>query len=343
MRSTTTSSRGRAARRANLALLVLLPAAVLSGFGCFLVGTAGLSPVVVAHGVVGTAIVVLVPWKQLAVVRGLRRARPDVLVSVVLLLAVLVALTTGFAHSTGLLRTTPVVSAMQVHVGAGLVALLPFGWHALRRRQRARPTDLSRRNLVLGAGLVAGAGAAYATLGGLGALLHFPGAHRRGTGSFERGSFVPAALPATIWLFDRVPHADPADWRVTVSSGGRTRSWSVADLPSPPVDRDVLLDCTSGWYSVQRWTGVPLAALLPAGATGSVEVRSATGYRRLLPLTDDLLLATGLGGRPLDAGHGAPVRLVVPGRRGVHWVKWVVAVEHHPDRPWWWQLPLPLP
>ncbi len=68
---------------------------------------------------------------------------------------------------------------------------------------------------------------------------------------------------------------------------------------------------------------------------------SATGYRRRLPLTDDLLLARSVGGQPLSPGHGAPLRLVVPGRRGFHWVKWVAAVEHD-DRPWWLQPPLPL-
>ena len=290
----------------------------------------------VAHGVVGVAVLVLVPWKQVAVRRGLRRARRDVVVSLLLSLAVVVALVTGFAHSTGLLRTTPLVSAMQVHVGAALVALLPFAWHARRRRQRARATDLSRRNLLRGAAVLAGAGAGYAALAGAVTVLGLPGAARRGTGSFER-----TTLPATIWLFDRVPTPGASTWTVTVTAGGDTRAWQLADLP-PTVDREVVLDCTSGWWSRQTWTGVPLAALLPAGATGSVSVRSATGYTRLLPLTDELLLATGLGGRPLDAGHGAPVRLVVPGRRGFHWVKWVVAVEHHPDRPWWAQVPLPL-
>lgn len=301
-----------------------------------------MSPIVVAHGVSGVAVVALVPWKQVAVRRGLRRRRADVAVSVLLGMAVLVTLSTGFAHSTGLLRTTPVVSAMQVHVGAALVAVVPFGWHAFRRRQRARTTDLSRRNLLLGTGLLAGAGATYAALGGLGALLRLPGADRRGTGSFERGSFDPTALPATIWLFDRVPTIDPATWSVTVTAGGADRTWTLADLPAARVERTELLDCTSGWYSRQRWGGVPVAALLPADATGAVEVHSVTGYSRLLPLTDDLLLATHLGGRPLDAGHGAPARLVVPGRRGFHWVKWVVAIEHHPDRPWWLELPLPL-
>ncbi|WP_296367295.1 MULTISPECIES: molybdopterin-dependent oxidoreductase [unclassified Pseudonocardia] len=54
-----------------------------------------------------------------------------------------------------------------------------------------------------------------------------------------------------------------------------------------------------------------------------------------------LLLATSAAGRPLSAGHGGPARLVVPGRRGFWWVKWVVAIETT-DEPWWWQPPLPL-
>jgi DMSO/TMAO reductase YedYZ molybdopterin-dependent catalytic subunit len=38
----------------------------------------------------------------------------------------------------------------------------------------------------------------------------------------------------------------------------------------------------------------------------------------------------------LTAGHGFPVRIVAPGRRGFWWVKWVdrIAIE---DVPWWRQ------
>jgi DMSO/TMAO reductase YedYZ molybdopterin-dependent catalytic subunit len=54
-----------------------------------------------------------------------------------------------------------------------------------------------------------------------------------------------------------------------------------------------------------------------------------------------LLIATRLGGMPLDAGHGFPVRLVAPDRRAYWWVKWVtvVAIDELPP---WWQLPFPL-
>jgi DMSO/TMAO reductase YedYZ molybdopterin-dependent catalytic subunit len=39
------------------------------------------------------------------------------------------------------------------------------------------------------------------------------------------------------------------------------------------------------------------------------------------------LLATAVAGEPLGIGNGAPVRLVVPDRRGLDWVKWVTEVE----------------
>jgi len=50
---------------------------------------------------------------------------------------------------------------------------------------------------------------------------------------------------------------------------------------------------------------------------------------RSLPLAEarDALLATHAGEEALSHEHGAPARLVAPGRRGFQWVKWVVRVE----------------
>ena len=105
-----------------------------------------------------------------------------------------------------------------------------------------------------------------------------------------------------------------------------------------------LLDCTSGWYAEQDWTGTPLAALIrdTAGAQ-SLLVHSATGYSVRLPLTDldHLLLATHAAGQALRPGHGYPLRLVAPHRRGFWWVKWVDRIELD-SRPWWLQSPFPL-
>ncbi|HZC13758.1 MAG TPA: molybdopterin-dependent oxidoreductase [Thermoleophilaceae bacterium] len=95
------------------------------------------------------------------------------------------------------------------------------------------------------------------------------------------------------------------------------------------------LDCTGGFYSRQRWSGVRLARLLeragPLPAASHVRVVSYTGYRWSFDLRDArrLLLATRVGGEPLSHEHGAPARLVAPGRRGFQWVKWVVCIELH--------------
>jgi DMSO/TMAO reductase YedYZ molybdopterin-dependent catalytic subunit len=53
-----------------------------------------------------------------------------------------------------------------------------------------------------------------------------------------------------------------------------------------------------------------------------------------------LLVATRVGGQLLDAGHGFPVRLVAPNRRGFWWVKWVTRITTE-ALPSWWQVPFP--
>jgi len=41
------------------------------------------------------------------------------------------------------------------------------------------------------------------------------------------------------------------------------------------------------------------------------------------------------------AGHGYPLRLAAPGRRGYWWVKWVDRIELQAT-PWWWQPRFPV-
>ena len=65
-----------AGRRTNLALLLLVPAAAVTGLLTFVVGSGPVALVVVTHGLVGLAVLVLSPWKAAIVRRGLRRRRP---------------------------------------------------------------------------------------------------------------------------------------------------------------------------------------------------------------------------------------------------------------------------
>ncbi|NYJ07780.1 molybdopterin-dependent oxidoreductase [Petropleomorpha daqingensis] len=336
----------RAGRRTNLGLLTLLVLAGATGLLAYAVGTPGPARVVVAvHGAAGLGLLLLVPWKTVVVRRAWRLPRSVRAPGTAVFLAVLVVLTvvSGVMHAVGATGPWAGVTALQVHVGAAICTLVVLGTHVWGRRQRFRTTDLQRRALLQTGALGLGAAALWGGLEGVLRLTGAPGARRRATGSAERGSGDPEAMPVTQWFTDELP-ADPPRG-VTVVAGGRSVVVPVADLDRGDRVRAVL-DCTGGWYAEQEWSGVRLDRLLagldlPDG--GSVDVVSATGYTRRLPLADaaHLLLATSAAGTALSAGHGAPVRLVAPGRRGFWWVKWVVRLEVV-DAPWWVQSPFPL-
>jgi DMSO/TMAO reductase YedYZ molybdopterin-dependent catalytic subunit len=328
------ASRPVSGRRTNLALLVLLVVAAASGLLMWAVGSGwGRWPAVV-HGAAGVAVVALTPWKSMVSRRSIRRrGLGPSLPALALASTVGVALASGFAHRAGAHTAGPLLD-MQLHVGAA-VAGLPFAlYHVVTRPVRPRSVDVGRRTLLRGAALAGGSAALTIALPQMG---------RAQTRSLEQGSFRPPDMPVTQWLFDSVPVIDGDRWRLRVGE----RLWSRDELELlVHTDVEATLDCTGGWYAHQRWSGVRLDRLLERSAappSGSVEVRSATGYRRRFPRSDApvLVLATAVGGQPLSDGHGFPARLVAPNRRGFWWVKWVTEISVDDD-PWWWQPPFPL-
>ncbi|MGH2729635.1 MAG: molybdopterin-dependent oxidoreductase [Actinomycetota bacterium] len=331
-------------RRTNLALLVLLAAGFVTGGLAYGTGTSWGRWVVAAHGIVGFAIVALSPWKRPIVRRGLKRERAGRVPSVVFTFVVIATVTFGVTHASGVLRSLGPVTAMQLHVGAALVAVPLAVWHVVARRVRVYRSDLSRRRLLRAGAVLGGAGIAYAATEGLVHLASLPGADRRFTGSFERGSFDPEGMPVTQWLDDSVRDIDPAAWFLRLRVGDVTRNLSYDQIAEFEDRVTAVLDCTGGWFAEQEWEGILVSRLVGDTAHGrSIAVGSATGYGRRFPVdaAGDLLLATRVGGAPLSAGHGRPARLVASGRRGFWWVKWVTSIEVS-DVPWWWQSPFPL-
>lgn len=223
-------------------------------------------------------------------------------------------------------------------MGSALTLVPILVAHVVAHPQRPRPGDLSRRVLLRTAGLGAAGVAAYGLLEAGSSLLGLPGARRRATGSAEVGSGTPELMPVTQWVSDSVPSLDRG--HVVRIDGG-----DVALAGLDGVDEvTAVLDCTGGWYAEQVWSGTRLDRLLgELPAQASIDVVSVTGYRRRFPASDAgrLLLATRAGGSLLSPGHGAPVRLVAPGRRGFWWVKWVAEIRVV-DAPWWLQSPFPL-
>jgi hypothetical protein len=331
-------------RWTNLALFVLLGLAFTSGWVAFFYSTAPSRGSLIVHAVSGYAIVALTPWKAVIAARGIQRRRPGWWASLVFTGLVIASVVAGILHSTGLLLGVGPFSAMEIHVGAALAAVPFVVWHVIARRIPVRAVDLSRRSLLRAGTLAASAGLTYGVGEVAVRLLNLPGARRRLTGSYESGSLQPAQLPVTQWLFDSVPTIDPASWRLSLRSGNTVRDWTYAQLLVFDDRVQATLDCTGGFYSTQDWSGVWLSRLLPAGVgDGSLHVRSFTGYDRRFAVEEAgrLLIATRLGGMPLDPGHGFPVRIVAPDWRGYWWVKWVTAITID-ALPSWLQLPFPI-
>jgi len=345
------------ARFVNLAILLLLTLELASGFGSFLVGQPSGQWVLWLHRAGGWGLVCLLFWKWGIVVRSYRRhgLTPGTVFSALVAAVFLVSLGSGLLWATtGLPRLSVLFvgdwTGLSLHVAVSLLLVPLVALHAVMRWPRPRRVDLaSRRAALRYLGLLAAGLVLWRAQEAVAVAARFSGARRRFTGSREEASFQGNAHPVTNWLSDPVLRLEPATWRLRVSGHvERELVLSYEDILALRAgSRQALLDCTGGWYTVQRWSGVPIVALLERAGVRegarSLITRSATGYSRRFPLAraGELLLATHVEGEPLSAAHGAPARLVAPGYRGYCWVKWVVELEVSRE-PSWLQAPLPL-
>ncbi len=343
------------ARATNHAILFLLSVELISGLISFTVGRPSGEWIFWLHGIAGFSLVGLVIWKYRIILRSFRRRgiMSETVGSIVLVLLFVGVLTTGTLWAIigrgGIdIPFYGDVRLLVIHTSLGLALTIPLIAHAaMRWPRRVKYTDFTNRRAAFRL-LAVGAGGLLLWQGAS-AAAPVAGTRPRFTGSREEASGQGNAHPVTQWLFDSRQRIDTDAWKLTITGNvvqPATLDYeTIIDIANHGTT--ATLDCTGGWYTVQDWSGVRLSDVLtlasPVEDAASVVIESATGFSRRFPIADanQLLLATHIAGDPLSTGHGYPLRLIAPGRRGYNWVKWVTRVEVS-NKPSWWQPPLPL-
>jgi DMSO/TMAO reductase YedYZ molybdopterin-dependent catalytic subunit len=181
---------------------------------------------------------------------------------------------------------------------------------------------------------------------------------QRGARQAEKLGIDPARVPPGQYLTEKFPvltvgpnpEYDLARWTFRIFGevdNPFKLSWDeLQHLPQKEVTTDI--HCVTRWSKLDTvWRGVPvshvldLAEVRPEGT--HVMAYSDGGYTTNIPLKtlldDDVLLAHTYAGEPLEADHGAPLRLLVPKRYFWKSAKFLRKLEvMSEDRMGFWEL-----
>jgi len=157
----------------------------------------------------------------------------------------------------------------------------------------------------------------------------------------SNGTHMPDSDVYQLWLKNSF-----ADWRLAV--GGMVRqplTLSLADLRAMPSRTQITRhDCVEGWSAIGQWQGIPLAHILavadilPAARFAvfycaddlDASLDGSGQYYESIDLIDafhpQTILAFALNGKPLDAAHGAPLRLRVERQLGYKQAKYLMRI-----------------
>jgi Oxidoreductase molybdopterin binding domain len=151
---------------------------------------------------------------------------------------------------------------------------------------------------------------------------------------------------------------DPATWSLRLENSERKPVILTLDQIKalPEVDTVTELKCIEGWSDPVSWTGVRLADLAArfgkatrSGRPADLERSPSDLFRYVSLSTPDMgyyvgldiesalhpqtLLCYAMNGQPLAPEHGAPLRLVIPVKYGIKYIKWIGTIRFTDERP----------
>ena len=337
---------------ANTFLLLAIGVQMVTGYLGFTSGRENERWLLWLHSIGAYAIVMVLFWKATIILGVYRRKKrwdlrrmAFAIMAGLLILSLLTGLLWTFYGPKYLLG----FSYVTIHIFLAVLLFLLVGWHLISHRWIVKVPEARDRRAFFRAASLATAGFVAWQISNLTKQgLSLPGSDRRFTGSYEVGSFSPD-FPRVSWINDDPDPIQIKNWSLVITgAAARPLTLTYQQLLEMSVaGEDVVLDCTGGWYSNQTWSGIPFNSILelikPKAEARSVTFESVSGYKRRFWLRESagFLLATRVAGDVLSHGHGFPLRLVIPGERGVHWVKWLSQIQINSGSKYW-QSPLPL-
>lgn len=248
------------------------------------------------------------------------------------------ALPTGMALGLG--------GLLLIHLTYAVSLVLLFRWIGRRPVVADAPASLRRRRLLAAVGA-----ASLAAIGGgtlwrvgypLGGGATVAGASAGGVSGELSDEVTPTDRFYAVSKNFSDPRVDPGPWTLAID-GAVEQPFRVTldELRAlPPQEQYFTLSCVSNVVGGDlignaHWRGVPLRSLIeraqPRGGIRKVVFYAADGYTDSIAYDkatfDRTLVAYEMNGQPLNARHGAPARLLIPGIYGMKNVKWATRVE----------------
>jgi sulfoxide reductase catalytic subunit YedY len=150
-------------------------------------------------------------------------------------------------------------------------------------------------------------------------------------------SDVPDEMGFRLMWYNPVPAIDPAGYQLKVHGlVEKPQSLSIADLRRLPQEvQNSRMKCVQCWSSRTNWGGFRFGHLeeivKPLSAAKAVRFDCADRWYEYFTIEDLLkprvMLALDMAGKPLADRHGAPLRLIDPGRYGYKSAKLITSIE----------------